>query len=174
MTFICRSTCVSVYALGLLTLLLTLAGCAGSAKPPEPKSVPLTITAADDLNPRSNGTYQNVDVMVFQLAKTDTFTTADLLSFYPQADKPKQVLGADLLDTARYQLKPGQTIQLDLEVDQQARFIGVVVGFAQIDKAKWRDLVQLRDESITDKILFRDKKLTISIESLSVAVSLGS
>jgi type VI secretion system protein VasD len=161
-------------SLGLLAALLLIVGCAGKDKPPEPKSVPLTITASEDLNPRSSGSYQNVDVMVFQLAKTDAFTTADLLSFYPQADKPRQVLGADLLDTARFQMKPGQTLELDLEVDLNARFVGVVVGFAQFDKAKWRDLVQLRDESITDKILFRDKKLTIAIESLSVSVSLGT
>ena len=157
--------------IGIVVFVLVIAGCAG--KPPEPKQVPLEIAGTDQLNPRENGEPQNVDVLIFQLAATDAFSTAGLLSLYPQPSKPQAVLGGDLLGLARYQVSPGQMINVDLEVEADARYVGVVVAFEQFHRANWRDVVQLRDETITDKVLFRNKKLKVTIASLSVSVTRG-
>lgn len=154
-----------------LTLLLVLmGGCAGG--PPEVKPLLLQVVAAPDLNARSSGGSQNVDVMVLQLADLDAFGQVDLLDLYPTKEIAEAALGGSLISMNRYQFAPSEERTLDLQIDPNARHLGVVVAFEQYHLATWRASVQLREEVDKDKTLFRKKRVYIALDALAVSMQL--
>ncbi len=153
-----------------LMLLALVAGCAGG--PPEPKPLPLQFVAAPDLNARKSGEGQNVDVMVVQLVDLDTFSKIDLLDLYPTKAAAEAALGSSLLSISRYQFTPDEKRTLELQVDPKARFLGVVVAYEQYQIATWRASLQLQDDTLKDKMLFRNKQVKVALGSLTVAMQL--
>lgn len=145
--------------------------CAGG--PPEPQPLPVLVTTSSDLNPTRSGRVQNVDVMVFQLLDLDAFNNVDLLDLYPTKEAAQAALGASIVSMARYQFTPSEDRTLELDVDPKTRYLGVIAAFEQYHKAQWRASVQLQDESLKDKVMFRDKRVRVALDSLSVSMQLG-
>lgn len=148
-----------------------LAACAGA--PVEPEPVPLDVAASTTINPHTDGQAQSVDLLILQLASADRFRALDLPALYPQLDKPRQALGADLLASELLRLTPGQALEVELEIDPRTRYVGVVAAFEQYQRAAWRGLAELGDETTLDQVLFRDQRLKIVVDELSVEVTVG-
>jgi type VI secretion system protein VasD len=152
--------------------LLMLVACASQEGPPEPKAVPMVLTTDRQLNPHADGSSQSVDVLILYLSSPRKFEAVQLSALYPGVNKPVESLGADLVDSQLVRVVPGDEQIMELQVDPQVRYIGIVVAFEQFQVAKWRGLVTLRDESALDKVLFRDKKVLVTINNLEVVASL--
>jgi type VI secretion system protein VasD len=110
-----------------------LSGC--GAKPPPPTIVELTVKAGPAVNPDGDNRPSPVLLRVYQLAATDAFEKADFFQIY---DKEAPTLGADLAGREQITLAPGESKTVTIEFKPQAKAIGIVAAFRNLDQAKWR------------------------------------
>ena len=111
--------------------LLVLAACGGG---PSPTTVALTLAAAPDVNV-IDGQPSPVLVRVYQLGSPAGFVDAD----YFMLDKNESdVLGPNMMGKDEYFLNPGASQTVLLELAPDARVIGVVAAYYDIDNAVWR------------------------------------
>ena len=122
----------------LSALVFLLSGCS-TVNYIVPPSTDLKFNVAEDVNPDINGRPSPVVIKVFELSSKAVFDTQDFFSLYGDAEK---VLGPDLLKRDEVELQPGQEFKYEMTLDKNTRFIGVVVAYRDIDKAKWRGVVE--------------------------------
>jgi type VI secretion system protein VasD len=120
-------------ALSALVLPLLLQACA--AAPPPPATLTLLIKAGTDQNPDPSNTPSPVAVRVFQLAATARFERAD---YFALEGQEKATLGQEGLGSEEFVLRPGETREIRRELKKDTQFIGVAVGFRDIDRSTWR------------------------------------
>jgi type VI secretion system protein VasD len=126
------------------------------------------ITAAADLNPDRTGRPSPVVLLMFQLSAVDAFKNADFFSLFdPEAASIK----ADMIERTEMTLQPGEVRPFEAEFDEEARYIGFVVAFRDIEKAQWRGIVELPDKGFIKKVFSRDK-LLIQLQSLAVTAAI--
>jgi type VI secretion system protein VasD len=126
------------------------------------------LATAADLNPDYRGRPSPIVLIVFQLTAADAFQNADFFSLY---DPDAAVLGGDLLDRSQMMLQPGDARPFEAEFDEEARYIGVVAAFRDIENAQWRGLVELPQKGFFRNFFSRSKFL-IELEALALSVSL--
>lgn len=128
--------------LAVLAILGTVAlfGCADTPEPPEPTVVELTLRAAPDINPSRDGRPSPVVVHVYQLQSLTTFNEAD---FFQLTDQAAATLGSALVAQEELVLTPGETKTIVRKFKPEARFLGVLASYRDIDHAVWRDSAQV-------------------------------
>ena len=124
----------------LLIALLILAALAGCAGVPKPTMVKATLSAQPTVNPDARGRPSPVTVRVYGLKSRAAFDGADFFSLY---DKDKETLGADLTDKEEFQLMPGENRPLEKQLSPEARYLGVVAAFRDLERAQWRMAVAI-------------------------------
>jgi len=125
---------------GALAVLAVLAGCASAPKPVV-TAVTLDITAAADLNPDARGRASPLTVRVYALKTPGVFQSADFFSLY---DKDSATLGAELVKREEFQLAPGEKKTLQMTLEPDARSLGVMAAYRDLERARWRDLQPLQ------------------------------
>ena len=153
--------------------LLTLLCCISYAAPPhalaaDKVAVKTEITTAADLNPNRTGRPSPVALFMFQLKAAEAFQNADYFSL---TAAEATVLGGDLIERTQLMLKPGEARPMEAEFDEEARYIGFVAAFRDIENAQWRGLVELPEKGFLKK-MFSRTKLMIALDSLAVTASL--
>ena len=116
--------------------------------PPPPKPVlvvperqlQLAIRAGELLNPDYLNRPSPVVVRVYLLRAEITFGAADFFSLF---ERDAATLGGDLLAREELQLRPGRVVSINREFPPEARFLGVVVAFRNVEKSTWRALTNL-------------------------------
>lgn len=126
--------------LPLLIALLILAALTGCAGAPKPTMVKATLSAQPTVNPDARGRPSPVTVRVYGLKSRAAFDGADFFSLY---DKDKETLGADLTDKEEFQLMPGENRPLEKQLSPDARYLGVVAAFRDLERAQWRMAVAI-------------------------------
>ena len=146
-----------------------LAACLLSAcasKPPKPEPARARLVASEHVNPDASGRASPIVVRLFQLRDEDAFATAEFFDLY---GKEKEVLGESLVSRQEYMLAPGETRDLEIPLDAQARFLGVLAAYRDIRGAQWRALTRAPEKKLTD-LLGRDG-VTITLDKDTVALS---
>ncbi len=105
--------------------------------------IPVTITAAPDVNPDIAGRPSPIVTRVYQLAAKDKFTLADPIQLI-QHDA--QTLGDDEVGREEFILQPGDKHQITLPKDDKVHFVGVVAAYRAIDQDDWREIIQVPDD----------------------------
>ncbi len=123
-----------VGALAALGMLL-LAACTSTPKPAPPVTLHVRLTASDDINPDTTGRASPVVVRVFQLHDAANFGNADFFALY---DHEKESLGADLVGSAEYVLRPGETRDIELQPDPNVKALGFLAAFRDLAVSQWR------------------------------------
>ncbi len=124
------------------------------------------IRAAADLNPDSEGRPSPVVLMIFQLKAPESFRNADFFSLYaPDA----AVLGADLVERSQILVRPGSAVPLETEFDEEARYVGFVAAFRDIENAQWRGVIELPQKGFF-RSFFSRSRLLIELDSLALSV----
>jgi type VI secretion system protein VasD len=122
----------------MLVLGALVAGCAA---PPPPKpvvtQVSLTLTAAADANPDARGRASPLAVRVYVLKTPGVFQSADFFTLY---DKDVATLGADLVQREEVQLLPGENKKLAFTLQPDAKLIGVIAAYRDLEHATWREM----------------------------------
>lgn len=141
-----------------------LAACA--AKPPKPEPARARIVASGEVNPDSSGRASPIVVRLFQLRADGEFAAAEFFDLY---GKEKEVLGESLVSREEYVLAPGETRELEIPLNAQARYLGVIAAFRDIRAVQWRAVTRAPEKTLTD--LLRKDGVTITLEKDAVALS---
>ncbi len=139
---------------------VTLAGCAEIPFiKPDPTLVEAKIVASPQANPDSRKRPSPVVVRVYELKGRAQFDAADFISLF---ERDKDVLGSDLIARDEFVLKPGETKDLNRQPQAEAKFLAVLVGFRDLEKARSRAIAAVEAN--------KTNRWVIKIEPLSVAI----
>lgn len=137
-----------------LTAVLLLAGCSTLSPYSHITKLNLKLTASDQLNPDLNGRPSPIVVRLFELKHPVAFENADFFSLYERA---KESLAPDMVATEELELRPGQTVELKLSVEEGSRYVGVLAAYRDLPETKWRYTLQVAPLQITDVDLTLDQ-----------------
>lgn len=121
-----RRLLLSVSAVCVLT------SCAST---PKPVVVKLTMQAAPGINPDQRGRPSPVALKLFELKSLSSFERSDFFSLF---DRERETLGPELVARDEFVIKPGDRIVQDRKLSPDARFLGVVVGYRDLERSQWR------------------------------------
>lgn len=152
-----------------LSAVCLLAACLLSAcatKPPKPEPARARLVASEQVNPDASGRSSPIVVRLFQLREDGAFATAEFFDLY---GKEKEILGESLVSREEYVLAPGETRELEIPLNAQTRYLGVLAAYRDIRAAQWRALTRAPEKTLTD-LLGRDG-VTITLDKDAVALS---
>ncbi|WP_431108709.1 type VI secretion system lipoprotein TssJ [Variovorax paradoxus] len=121
-------------ASGLVLTGMLVAGCAPK---PVVTTVSITLVAGADANPDARGRASPLTVRVYALKSPGPFEGADFFSLF---EKDQATLGAELVQREEMLLRPGETRKVDLTLPPDAKAIGVMAAFRDLDRARWREV----------------------------------
>jgi type VI secretion system protein VasD len=124
----------------LLMLLAVGPGCSGTPPPPD-TVVDLSLVATSDLNPDAQGRPSPALVRIYELTSEDPFRTA---TYYDLRDAPEDTLGPTVVSRREIVVNPGTATQRTFEVEDNARIIGLVVDYQDLENAIWRSYISVR------------------------------
>jgi type VI secretion system protein VasD len=120
----------------LLFALLCLAGC---GKP----RLDLNVASQPNVNPDYSGRPSPVLVNVYELRRDLAFKQADFASLF---ERPVPTLGADLIAADELVFIPGEARKVSYKPAADTRFVGIVAGFRQMERAQWRTIKDIDPE----------------------------
>ncbi|MDR6521222.1 MULTISPECIES: type VI secretion system lipoprotein TssJ [Variovorax] len=132
--FLAAATRRHIAVLGLAGAGLLLAGCAAK---PVVTTVAVTLTAGADANPDARGRASPLTVRVYALKSPGPFEGADFFSLF---EKDQATLGAELVQREEVLLRPGETKKLDFNLPPDAKSMGVMAAYRDLDRARWREV----------------------------------
>lgn len=144
----------SIPFFSLLTALVLLAGCSTLSPYSKVTKLNLKLTASDQLNPDLNGRPSPVVVRLFELKHPVAFENADFFSLYERA---KESLAPDMVATEELELRPGETVDLKLSVEEGSRYVGILAAYRDLSDTQWRYTLQVAPEEATDSDLTLDQ-----------------
>jgi type VI secretion system protein VasD len=121
--------------------------------------VKVTLEASTDLNPDQRGRPSPVTVKLFELKSLASFDKADFFSLF---DRERETLGAELVGRDELVLKPGQQISQERKLAPEVQFIGIMVGYRDLERAQWRMSIPVAK--------VRSQPLIIQVGALRVAL----
>lgn len=147
---------------GLLGGLFGGGAGAAAGQPPRPveRTFELSLSATPNINPDPTGRPSPVKVTVYQLATEQQFVTAD---FFKLSDDDLAALRPSLLAKEDVVLSPGQRDVLLRRVEPNARFVGVIGAFRDLDGANWRGIAPIAPGAPSTQLnaLVEDRQLTV-------------
>jgi type VI secretion system protein VasD len=126
---------------------------------PEPYRARITIAASADVNPDATGRPSPIVVRIYQLKTDAAFGGADYFTLF---DDEQKVLGADLIARREYVVGPAEQRTIELDIDLDARFVGVLAAFRDIRNAEWRALLPAARKDLTVAIGRARAALTVA------------
>ncbi|MCW1828741.1 type VI secretion system lipoprotein TssJ [Enterobacter asburiae] len=131
------------------------------------KVVHLQFRSRAELNPDEDGMALATRVQVYQLKDRKTFDKADYNALVDSADV---TLSEDIVAKKEIQVRPEQTINFTMPMDEQAQYVAVVAQYRTPDVRKndWR-LVLARDDLDPGDVL----RIEMSKYSLTLMNQLG-
>src|SRR5258708_33634257 len=114
--------------------LLALSGCGGD-KPPPTTGLRFMVDADELINPNNESQPSPTVLRIYELKSLTAFQQA---SFFQLLDNDTAVLGADMVAKREIEIKPGERQAFDRATPADTRFIGVIAGFTDLDKATCR------------------------------------
>jgi type VI secretion system protein VasD len=123
------------------------------------------LSASNDTNPDLNGRPSPVVLRVFQLRGDSEFGRAD---FFALSLHEKDVLGASFLGVEEFELRPGEHLETRIPLSRDARYIGVIAEFRDINSTQWRVLRTRPSHS-----LFVSESVVVDIERGALTLSVN-
>jgi type VI secretion system protein VasD len=124
------------------------------------------MVASEQVNPDASGRSSPIVVRLFQLRTDGAFAAAEFFDLY---EKEKQVLGESLVSREEYVLAPGETRELEIPVNAQTSYLGVLAAYRDIRSAQWRAVAKAPEKKLTD--LIGKDGVTITLDKNAVALS---
>jgi len=144
----------SINALIATAAVVSLTGCSALSPYSSVTKLDLKLTASDRLNPDIHGRSSPIVVRLLELKHPVAFESADFFSLYERA---RQSLTPDLVTSEELQLRPGETVELKLSVQEGSRFVGVLAAYRDLPETRWRYTVPLELTGITHADLKLDQ-----------------
>ncbi len=137
-TIIKNGHCIAWLMLSLLT------ACSST---PVPTYLNLTISADSDLNPDLAARPSPLVLKLVDMKAHTAFSNAD---YFKLAANPKTVLGPDYVADETMPIRPGEIKRLKLKLHEKSKYLGVVAGYRDIEKAKWRYILKPKVEALSE------------------------
>jgi type VI secretion system protein VasD len=141
-----------------------LSGCSSTARQ-VPIPYALMLKADPQVNPDANGRPSPIQVTVYELKSPGTFQSRDYFAL--QAD-PQAALGKDLLNTDQVILRPGETQTVERPGNAEARVVGIVAGYRDLENSQWRMVIQLPEAQNTN--IYKVWQFSPNEEKIQIAV----
>ncbi len=122
------------------SLAVLLSACAAGPRSIEPVPFRLVLSADNDINPDVRGRPTPVVVRIYELRNTSNFEAADFFSLF---EKEQAVLGSDLIQREEIILRPTESRQISRRAHPDARVIGIVAAYRNLERSTWRTVVYL-------------------------------
>ncbi|NUU38165.1 type VI secretion system lipoprotein TssJ [Pseudomonas sp. C2B4] len=148
-----RSTAFIKTLTAFVTLVL-LTGCSSLSPYSTVTKLNLKLTGSDQLNPDLNGRPSPIVVRLYELKHPVAFENADFFSLYERA---RESLTPDLVTSEELELRPGETVDLKLSVEEGSRYVGVLAAYRDLPETKWRHTIQITAVQVTEADLTLDK-----------------
>lgn len=146
--------------------LLMAVGLGACSSTPDPTYIDLTITANADLNPDLAARPSPLVLKLVEMKAHTAFSNAD---YFKLSNNIKTALGPDYISDENMPVRPGEIKKLKLKLHEHGKYIGVIAGYREIDKAKWRYILKPEQEEVSEinLLLTRDaiKSISTSDES---------
>lgn len=149
-----RRSTIFLKILTALTTLVLLAGCSSMSPYSHITKLNLKLTASDQLNPDLNGRPSPIVVQLFELKHPVSFENADFFSLYERA---KQTMAPDMVASEEMELRPGETVELKLSVEEGSRYVGVLAAYRDLADTQWRYTLQVAALDVTHADLTLDQ-----------------
>jgi len=130
----------------LAILVAAVWGCSSTASR-RPVPYAIELYADPHVNPDVNGRPSPIQLTVYELRSPSEFEARDFFTL--QAD-PQTALGKTLLDTDQMILQPGETKKVTHAGSVDARVVGIVAGYRDLEGSQWRLTVPLPEAQNTN------------------------
>jgi type VI secretion system protein VasD len=137
------NTMPRLLSLALCAVLLTVAGCAALSPYSSMTKLDLSLAGSDQLNPDLNGRPSPIVVRLMELKHPVAFENADFFSLY---QRPKEALAPDLVTLEELELRPGETRELKVSVQEGSRYVGVLAAYRDLPEASWRYVIAIDEQ----------------------------
>lgn len=127
-------------SLALCAALLSLAGCAALSPNSTLTKLDLSLNGSDQLNPDLHGRPSPIVLRLMELKHAVAFENADFFSLY---QRPKEALAPDLVTQEELELRPGETRELKVSVQEGSRYVGVLAAYRDLPEVNWRYVIPL-------------------------------
>ncbi|VAW45386.1 hypothetical protein MNBD_GAMMA03-1707 [hydrothermal vent metagenome] len=127
----------------MLTTLLNIAGCTSVSNYVWTPYAKISIVADKDVNPDLNNRPSPVQIKIYELSSRTTF---DNLNFDALFNHSEAQLSDELLTEATFFLQPGETLNHEITMQEQASYIAVLAAYRDIDNVKWRYLYKVEPQ----------------------------
>jgi type VI secretion system protein VasD len=97
--------------------------------------IPMTVAARPDANPDAAGQPSPVVLRVYQLKTDAVFSRSEFFALF---DDEQKVLGSELISRDEFVLTPAENRNLEITLNDEARFVGAIAAFRDIRNAQWR------------------------------------
>ena len=131
----------------LIASFLFIAACAST---PKPTSIKISLHAQPNVNPDLHGRASPVVVKFLELKSVAAFEAAD---FFSISDAEQKVFGSEMVNSELFQLRPGETLQLDRPLQPETRYIAVVAAFRDLEHSQWRASVAVSPKEKPSRVL---------------------
>lgn len=121
--------------------LLALGGCSALSPYSDLTKLDLTLTGSEQLNPDLNGRPSPIVLRLIELKHPVAFETADFFSLY---QRPKEALSPDMVTLEELELRPGETREMKLSVQDGSRYVGVLAAYRDLPESSWRFVIPLQ------------------------------
>lgn len=149
-----RRSTVFFKMLTALAALLLMAGCSSLSPYSHLTKLNLKLTASDQLNPDLNGRPSPIVVRLYELKHPVSYENADFFSLYERA---KESLAPDMVSSEELELRPGETVELKLSVEEGSRYVGVLAAYRDLADTQWRYTLQVTAREVTNADLTLDQ-----------------
>lgn len=120
------------------------------------------ITASADINPDIAGRPSSVIVRIYQLSNKINFENSSYDALF---ESNHNALGTEYITLDEYLIDPDSKKEVELKISENAKYIGVVVGYRSTDMVTWRTVKVVPEGS-----LWSNSGIEIKIDKLSVRV----
>lgn len=133
-----------------LTILLFFVNCGG-----KPTHLKLTITTTGDANPDAENISSPLMLKFYELKSAEKFSKLD---FWTLLDNSSEKLENDMISQAKHIIIPNEEHVYKIVFDDNAKFIGIIASFQDIEKdAVWRFVQNLDQRTFNEIELKIDK-----------------
>lgn len=123
-----------------LLLLFMLTGCSVLSPYSTQTRLHISLSADSQLNPDVNGRPSPVVLKLLELKRPVTAENMDFFSLYLRTD---HALAHDLVASEEFELRPGESMELKLKLEEGSRYFGVLVAYRNLSQARWRHVIQV-------------------------------
>lgn len=141
-------------SIALLALVLLTSACSALSPYSKMTKLDLTLSASTQLNPDLDGRPSPIVVRLIELKNPVAFENADFFSLY---ERPRESLSPDLVASEEIELRPGETRELKLSVNDGSRYVGVLAAYRDLPETRWHYVVTLTPARLTRVELHLDQ-----------------